>query len=322
MAARRHPRPSYNVGIICALDIEKAAVEATLDEEHEGLPKMTNDDNIYTLGRIGRHNVVVACLPAGVTGKASAATVAKDMMRSFPIKAGLMVGICGGVWSERADIRLGDVVVSQPDGMHGGVVQWDFGKMEKEGVFRRTGSLDKPPRPLLSAVQSLKSKHRLRGNEVARHIQEAFANFPLIEEEYRYQGRDKDDLYEASYSHPEGDTCDCCDRSRLVKRLPDRRDDKPKIHYGNIASGDEVVKDGPIRDRIAREEGILCFEMEAAGLMDSFPCVVIRGVCDYADSHKNKRWQAYAAMTAACYAKELLGVVDQQGVEELRVVSK
>jgi len=122
MAARRHPRPSYDVGIICALDVEKAAVEATLDEEHDGLPKMTNDDNIYTLGRIGRHNVVVACLSAGVTGKASAAIVAKDMMRSFPIKAGLMVGICGGVWSERADIRLGDVVVSQPDGMHSGVV--------------------------------------------------------------------------------------------------------------------------------------------------------------------------------------------------------
>jgi nucleoside phosphorylase len=45
------------------------------------------------------------------------------MMRSFPIKIGLVVGICGGVWSERADIRLGDVVVSQSDGIHGGVVQ-------------------------------------------------------------------------------------------------------------------------------------------------------------------------------------------------------
>jgi len=183
--------------------------------------------------------------------------------------------------------------------------------MEKEGVFRRTGTLDKPPRPLLNAVQSLKSKHQLRGNEVARYIQEAFAKFPLIKEAYRHQGQDKDDLYEASYSHPEGDTCDRCDRSRLVRRLPDRRDDKPKVHYGNIASGDEVVKDGPTRDRIAREEGVLCFEMEAAGLMDSFPYVVVRGVCDYADSHKNKRWQAYAAMTVACYAKELLGVVDQ-----------
>lgn len=91
---------------------------------------------------------------------------------------------------------------------------------------------------------------------------------------------------------------------------------------GNIASGDAVVKDGPTRDRIAREEGILCFEMEATGLMDTFPCVVIRGVCDYADSHKNKQWQPYAAATAACYAKELLGEVDPQGVESLGLASE
>jgi nucleoside phosphorylase len=78
--------------------------------------------HIYTFSRIGAYNVVVACVPAGVRDKVSATTVAKDMMRSFPIKIWLIVGICGGVWSERVDIRLGDVVVSQPDGMHGGVV--------------------------------------------------------------------------------------------------------------------------------------------------------------------------------------------------------
>jgi nucleoside phosphorylase len=322
MATITHTRESFNVGIICALDLEKAAVEATLDEEYDGLEKMTGDDNVYTFGRIGKHNVVVACLPAGVMGKASAATVAKDMMRSFPVKAGFMVGIGGGVWSEKNDIRLGDVVVSQPEGMHGGVVQWDFGKMEKGGVFRRTGTLNKPPRPLLNAVQSLKARHRRKGNELHVRLEEILSSNEYMVEEYRCPGRQHDELFEASYGHTEGDTCDRCDRSRLVRRLPDRQDDKPKVYYGNIASGDEVVKDGTTRDRIAREEGILCFEMEAAGLMDTFPCVVIRGVCDYADSHKNKRWQPYAAMTAACYAKELLGVVDRQGVEDLQVASK
>lgn len=128
-------RDSYNVGIICALDLEKAAVEGTLDEEHGRVEKLTGDDNVYSFGKIGEHNVVVACLPAGVMGKVSAAAVAKDMMRSFPIKVGLLVGIGGGVWSEKTDVRLGDVVVSQPDGRHGGVVQWDFGKMEKEECF-------------------------------------------------------------------------------------------------------------------------------------------------------------------------------------------
>jgi nucleoside phosphorylase len=63
------------------------------------------------------------------------------------------------------------------------------------------------------------------------------------------------------------------------------------------------------RDRLRKEKGILCFEMEAAGLMDNLPCLVIRGICDYADSHKNKKWQPYAAVTAAAYAKEILSVI-------------
>lgn len=142
----------YQIGIICALAIEKAAVVAMLDETHPKLRKEKGDDNEYTLGRIGLHSVVIACLPAGIMGVGAAATVAKDMLRSFTIKFGVMVGIGGGVWSKKDDIRLGDVVVSQLTGTHGGVVQWDFGKTEKDGKFRRTGSLDKPPPVLLPVL--------------------------------------------------------------------------------------------------------------------------------------------------------------------------
>jgi nucleoside phosphorylase len=74
------------------------------------------------------------------------------------------------------------------------------------------------------------------------------------------------------------------------------------------------MKHGVTRDKIAEEEGVACFEMEAAGLMENFPCLVIRGICDYADSHKNKRWQPYASATAAVFAKELLGFIDEQEV--------
>lgn len=82
------------------------------------------------------------------------------------------------------------------------------------------------------------------------------------------------------------------------------------IYYGTIASGNQVMRDGSTRDRVSAEfGGVLCFEMEAAGLMNSFPCLVIRGICDYADSHKNKMWQAYAAGTAAACAKEVLSVL-------------
>ncbi|KAK5690838.1 hypothetical protein LTR97_011999 [Elasticomyces elasticus] len=316
-------RESYATGIICALALEKAAVLATLDEKYCP-PKdntTTSDSNIYTFGRIGEHKVVIACLPAGVTGKVSAATVAMDMMHSFPIKIGLMVGIGGGVWSVKDDVRLGDVVVSQPDGMHGGVVQWDFGKMEAEGRFRRTGTLNKPPRPLLNAVQSLKTDHIIYGSKLQVHLTAMWQKYPRMAKIFQSPGQAHDDLFEASYTHPHGDNCALCDELRLVHR-PNREETTPQVHYGSIASGDEVMKDGVTRDRIAREEGILCFEMEAAGLMDSFLCIVIRGICDYADSHKNKQWQPYAAATAASYCKELLGVIDPKAIDELKSPSQ
>jgi hypothetical protein len=321
MSTRILSREHYTVGVICALHEELAAVIATLDEEHGRLQQALGDDNAYIFGKIGVHNVVAACLPAGMPGKASATAVVKDMMRSFPIKAGFMVGVCGGVWSERVDIRLGDVVVSQPDGKHGGVVQWDFGKMERDGVFRRTGTLNKPPLPLLNAVQRLKARHMLRNNEMSEYLAAMLAKYSKLADKFGHQGQEHDELFDADYQHDKGDTCKNCDRSRLCNRTL-RKDDRPLIHYGNIASGDQVVKDGLMRDRVAKEEGILCFEMEAAGLMDTFPCLVIRGVCDYADSHKNKRWQPYAAATAACYAKELLGEVNSVDVGKLGLASK
>jgi nucleoside phosphorylase len=299
------------------LATEKAAFEAMLDEKHARLPNIKGDGNSYTLGRIGIHNIVVACLPAGMTGNNSVATVAKDMQHSFPIKIGLLVGVGGGVWSKKVDMRLGDVVVSQPDGTHGGVVQWDFGKTEKGGVFRRTGSLNKPPRVLLNAVQDIKTRHITEGDKLAEHLSTMATNKPFMAETFGYQGAEHDQLYRPTYDHQGGETCDECDNSQVIERLPARTSSAPKIHYGNIASGNEVMKDGATRDRIAKEEGVICFEMEAAGLMDSFPCLIIRGICDYADSHKNKRWQPYAAATAAAFAKELLEVVDEQEVEQL-----
>ncbi|KAI7348018.1 purine and uridine phosphorylase [Hortaea werneckii] len=323
MQAPTYPATSYSVGIICALEVELTAVQATLDEKHGSVAKAAGDSNKYAFGKIGMHNVVVACLPAGEPGTVQATGVAKDMLDSFPIKVGLMVGICGGVWSKKADVRLGDVIVSQPDGMHGGVVQWDHGKWEKYGVFKRKGMLSKPPLPLLSAMQSLKAKYRLEGSGISYHLEQMLTKYSLLNDQgFGYQGREDDVLFEASYVHAGGDDCSKCDGTKVVKCRPPRQDLRPMVHYGNIASGDSVVKDGPTRDRIAQEEGILAFEMEAAGLMDRFPCVVIRGVCDYADSHKNDRWQPYAAATAACYCKELLGVVDPHEIAQQEVAQQ
>lgn len=136
---------------------ELTAAQEMLDEEHQDLPPNGNDTNIYCLGRIGDHNVVLACLPAGFVGIAPATAVAMQMKATFPaIRFGLIVGIGGGVPSKQADIRLGDVVVSQPGKDHGGVIQYDFGKSTPSG-FERTGFLNSSPSILLSAVTKLRS---------------------------------------------------------------------------------------------------------------------------------------------------------------------
>jgi nucleoside phosphorylase/Tfp pilus assembly protein PilF len=307
---RRLTHQDYTVGWICALSSELTAAMAMLDEEHLPLSQHKHDDNAYTLGRIGEHNIVMACLPAGQMGTNSAATVAAQMKNSFGgIRFGLMVGIGAGVPSEEHDIRLGDVVVSKPGKQNGGVVQYDFGRTIEDGRFVHTGSLNAPPSVLLTAVNALQARHNLRGNRLVHYL--SVMDTPKLKRKYTYQGEDNDQLFEAAYNHVgTSSTCEQCDISKLVERHA-RDDTAPIVHYGTIASANQVIRDGSARDHLRREFDILCFEMEAAGLMNNFPCVVIRGVCDYADSHKNKRWQEYAAATAAAYAKELLSIIPE-----------
>jgi nucleoside phosphorylase len=307
---------SYGIGIICALLEETAAVEMMLDEEHEPLEQMSGDHNSYTFGKIGKHNVVIACLPGGHQGKAAAATVAVHMMYSFPIKLGLMVGIGGGVPSQVPTIRLGDVVVSMPESTHGGVIQYDLGKLDSDG-FRRKGHLDKPPKALLAAVTLLRAKHERKDPDFPRYLT-AIAKNRRMAMKYSFQGAQHDRLFLPEEIHPKNHhTCDhCVSTLRTVQR--DYRDDStPQVFYGTILSGDLVMKNGEERDRRAAADKAICFEMEAAGLMNDFPCLVVRGISDYSDSHKNDRWQPFAAATAAAYAKELLGALSVQEVERL-----
>ena len=300
----------YKVGWICALPTEIAAAACMLDKKHKGLLTPPTDDNNYTLGQIGHHNVVIAGLPFGVMGVTSAARVAEQMRGTFTsIRFGLMVGIGGGVPSEEHDIRLGDVVVSKPGDTSGGVIQYDFGKTVQEGRFVRIGSLNRPPDVLLNAVASLNARYMYEESQIPQILADSIARYPLRRHACTYPSGNSDQLFHWEYDHVQQQaTCNSCDETHLETR-PSRPSNHPKIHYGIIASGNQVMKDGRTRERIRRELNVMCFEMEAAGLMDRFPCLVVRGVCDYADSHKNKQWQEYAAATAAAYAKELLQII-------------
>jgi hypothetical protein len=163
----------YRVGWICALPTEKAAARGMLDELYDILPSRPHDNNNYGFGYIGDHNVVVACLPSGVTGTILAARVTTQMLSTFTgLRFGLTVGIGGGVPNEEHDIRLGDVVVSKSTGTFGGVIQYDFGKMIQECKFIQTGSLNKPPEVLLTALASLEAQHMMESHKLVKHLSE------------------------------------------------------------------------------------------------------------------------------------------------------
>ncbi|CRG89878.1 hypothetical protein PISL3812_06917 [Talaromyces islandicus] len=299
----------YSIAWVCALPLEATAATAMLDRRHLPLQQPPGDDNAYELGEIAGHNIVVVLLPAGVYGITSAATIVAQLRTTFPlIRFAVLVGIGGGVPSARHDIRLGDVVVSQPAGLSGGVVQYDYGKTTNGG-FHRTGIMSPPPQVLLTAVARLQAGEFKGYNS---NMIEVLSN--IVDNKNETTNRflrpaEPDQLFRATYTHREGEeTCISCDRSQIFPRSP-RQSNLPRIHYGLIASGNQVIKDGQIRDQLAKDIGMLCFEMEAAGIMNQLPCLVIRGICDYSDSHKNKHWQGYAALTAAAYSKVLLSVV-------------
>ncbi|KAL4744225.1 nucleoside phosphorylase domain-containing protein [Aspergillus terricola var. indicus] len=301
----------YTIAWICALPLEMAAARVMLDRAHSPLRQPSTDPNAYEVGELNGHYIVIACLPAGVYGTVSAATVVSRMRLTFPrLQYGLMVGIGGGVPSKNTDIRLGDVVVSKPVGKYSGVIQYDYGKAVQGGIFEPTGTLNKPPQAFLTHMGQLEAEQMIEGKTVlSKIVWEALERKPEMTERFAPPEQHMDCLFHSSYHHTaREDTCQNCDDKQLIKRQP-RETRTPYIHYGLIASGDQVMKDSEIRDRLAQRYGILCFEMEAAGLMDELPTVVIRGICDYCDSHKQKQWQGYAALTAAAYARLLLSVI-------------
>jgi nucleoside phosphorylase len=313
-----HRGLDFKVGWICATSIELAMATEMLDEEYDLLPQTPGDDNIYTLGRIGVHHVAVACLPAGQRGTGAATVVASQMWSSFKsLRFCLLVGIGGGAPSTERDVRLGDVVVSQPDRQFGGVVQYDLGKREADGRFVRTGSLNAPPAVLLAALQKLKANHYRGIRKSSDYLNRLFAKDDFG---VRQPSNERDRLFRATYEHVGGHNCDGCSTQHLVSR---GSRDEVVVHYGTIASGNQDIQDGLTRQRLSDDlGGVLCFEMEAAGLMNGFPCLVIRGICDYSDSHRNDYWHEYAAATAAAYAKELLSIIPAQEVIKTETIEQ
>ncbi|GJC77671.1 hypothetical protein ColLi_00509 [Colletotrichum liriopes] len=318
-AGLKRTHDEYTIAVVCAMSFEMSAVRYMLDREHRRLPTKDGDSNTYVLGELSGHNVVLACLP-GQQGKGAAATVATNIARTFPrIKWRFLVGIAGGAPSDKHDIRLGDVVVSMPEGQFGGVVQYDLGK-DTDAGFLLKGSLWPPPSLLRSAVEMMRSDHLVCDNKIEGFVTTMLQKGPRLAT-YQRPSDESDVLFHEDYAHDtNGASCVFCDRSKVVGRPP-RQPEGSVIHYGLIASGDSVLKSSLKRSAAVRRLGdVLCFEMEAAGIMSEFSCIVIRGISDYADSHKNDDWHGFAAAAAAACTKELLAYIDPAAAPTMSTV--
>jgi hypothetical protein len=324
---------SYAIAWIAALPVERLAAEAMLDEQHTaptGFTRHQTDANVYTWGRVGEHTIVIASLAPGVYGTNSAATMASSLLDSLPsIRLGILVGISGSIarLDEGHDIRLGDVEVSQPCGAVGGVCQYDLIKAKSGNKHGRIGFLRRPPTVLPNALTSIQADDERKDSKIHYFLQEMLEKNHKTGKRseqspgYGHQGFNNDLLFKPSCDHVLSQDSRGCGAAVEVQRDPRDATD-PDIHYGTIASGNTFVKSAATHNQIVADlsEDCLCFEMEAAGMMNQLPCLIIRGICDYGDSHKNDQWQRYASATAAAYAKELLAYVPTAAVQSTKRV--
>ncbi|KAF7558202.1 hypothetical protein G7Z17_g10 [Cylindrodendrum hubeiense] len=351
-------RDEFHIAIICALPIEADAITLLFDhlwdDDDNPYGRTPGDTNTYTTGRIGLHNVVLFVLPnMGISGAAAATVGLRSSYRSLELA--LLVGICGGVPKIAGDDAfLGDVVVSKT------IVQYDYGRQYpgnfamKKTVEDSLGRANKDIRSLLASFETRRGMKLLqtKATEHLKRLQKAAATNNLQsggrrrrkQPDYVYPGIAEDKLYPPEYTHVHRESCELClggsgdfcllaskascadtkcDEAKLVTRefpFEDGESYIPEIFIGNIGSGNAVMKSGQDRDRIAATHDLIAFEMEGAGAWDEVPCIVIKGICDYADSHKNKIWQDFAAATAASVAKAVLEryVVNDEALAQAR----
>ncbi|OLN89323.1 hypothetical protein CCHL11_08980 [Colletotrichum chlorophyti] len=313
-------REDFKVAIICALPQEPDAVSLLFDEfwDEDGDPygRAPGDTNTYTTGRIGKHNVVLVVLPnMGNNGAATATASVRSSYRC--LKLALLVGICGGV-PNRARLWYPESFV------HKNTVEDIFGRASKD------------IRALIARFETELGRER-QEEKTAKYLQHLQSNAKRRRPraKYQYAGPGEEKLFAPDYTHQHREACDAsaseqtgfceaaahasrvdlgCDESRLIARVRLQSEEgldrdgvpSPRTFMGCVASGDPVMKSGEHCDRIAAAHSVIAFEMEGAGASDKLPCVVIKGGCDYADSHKNKNWQDFMAATAASVAKAML----------------
>ncbi|KAE8381554.1 nucleoside phosphorylase domain-containing protein [Aspergillus bertholletiae] len=249
---REIPPEDITIAIFCTLSHEAVVVKYSLDEE-------------------------LRCRPMAIVPN---------------IRLALMVGVGADIPNlPSRDIRLGDITVSVPQDNHPGVVQYDFGKYERDGFVLKE-PFNKPLSILISADGPVRKILR------------------RITKKPRFKRPDtSDNLFKEDFHHiNKGADCAGCLASSAANLVPrDTREQKhPVVHRGLILSGSSVVNNPQNRHCLRRDyTNAICFETGAAGIMDEIPCLVVRGISNYADTHQQDEWHYYAAAAAASYCKAL-----------------
>lgn len=310
----------YEIGWICQLDDEYVIAKAFLDQSHDEPDLAPNDTNVYTLGRIGKRNVVVAISGKRDWGLSTVAITATHMIRSFPnIKSFLLVTITGGAPSMYHDIRLGDIVVSAPRNGDA-VFQFDYGRTIQGQDFIPKKLPTTTPMFLQIAVNRLKDRYRLGTSRLEDSINSVLDKNPMLRDHWRPDPA-SDILFFSHYNHQgESDCCIDCEphpSNVVMRHARTEQKNNPVIHYGRIASGNRVIRDALFRDKLSKQENVLCFEAGAAGVMSDFPCLAICGISDYSDTHRPLGWDRYAAVAAAAYARDLIQIIPAENGKDI-----
>ncbi|KPM40541.1 hypothetical protein AK830_g6022 [Neonectria ditissima] len=345
MTTKPSSRDDFQIAIICALPSEYDAVFDAFDHRWDNFGAAPGDPNRYVTGVLGHLPVVLVLLPGmGKANAASAAASLRSSYTN--LKWALLVGICGAVPKTSGnDILLGDVIISRYVVQYDFGRQYSDGLVPKRTIPDTLGRPSKEIR-ILSALLETRSTRDALEERTAQCLQQLQAKVADTRYRgvYDYPGTAQDKCFKSSYRHKHQDPTDCpvcqacsshadpvcpealekscselkcCDeeleprglrlqQKKLLEEQGSTAAQAPAVQGGGIASGDSVMKSAEHRDRISQADNVIAFEMESAGVWDEISCVVVKGVCDYADSHKQKNWQNFAAATAASAAKAIL----------------
>ncbi|KIW21360.1 hypothetical protein PV08_01940 [Exophiala spinifera] len=306
-------REEYRIACFCSTEVELRAAWEMLEERHPPLP--TNQNRIdYALGKLGGHNVVIVSLPSTPSLRPT------ELSEEFPaLRFYFFVGLAGGVprGKNGDDIRLGDVVIAYPVGTSSGVVKLVLG----DNSTRVQRVLRPLPAVLRQNIELLAGDSLRMGSRVSKILSEMVQKRPEMEGEYSFPGLSHDRLFQADYPHSGAGDCQNCDKNKIIERH-ERRLRSPMLHYGTIGLTSHLLEDAIRRDSVTQLADVKCIGMDTGWQLIKFPtALVICGISDYADSHKNARWQPYAAASAVAYLKELLSIISPAMVEYSLVVA-